>query len=295
MTGLTDCMNIKKQFKRGKNSFTTPMTKTTAITGYRAKSICWRRSINYCRPPWNTGAALRFLSLRRNFLPDCCRSNAALKLKSSIRRCCWDAGWELATSNRLFTGLRLMLLFLDFPEETRKLLGPGTLAEGALTGTYSTRPSSTTLEILTPDRDAESSDDGLIPPTAYHCSWESFNTLRRSRASLTHPQTSVTTWERDVVSTWLHGSKTALCVILSDIAADSVNMTIPESEKKLRCVKYGLLTKFCTQRIALCTSSSPIITPSKLTMNRPPLVTGPRTIRAVNWKTWKQQDQYFPT
>ena len=52
-----------------------------------------------------------------------------------------------------------MLLFLDFPEETRKLPGPGALAEGALTGTYSTRPSSTTLEILTPDRDAESSDD----------------------------------------------------------------------------------------------------------------------------------------
>ena len=59
-----------------------------------------------------------------------------------------------------------MLLFLDFPEETRKLLGPGTLAEGVLTGTHSTRPSSTTLEILTPDRDTESSDDGLTPPTA---------------------------------------------------------------------------------------------------------------------------------
>ena len=88
-----------------------------------------------------------------------------------------------------------MLLFLNFPEETRKLLGPGTLAEGALTGTYSTRPSSTTLEILTPDRDVEYSDDGLIPPTAYHCSCESFNILRRSRASLTHPQTSATTWE----------------------------------------------------------------------------------------------------
>ena len=103
---------------------------------------------------------------------------------------CWRG---IATSKRLFTGLRLMLLFLDFPEETRKLLGPGTLAEGALTGTYSTRPSSTTFEILTPDRDVESSDDGLIPPTAYHCSCESFNILRRSRASLTHPQTSATT------------------------------------------------------------------------------------------------------
>ena len=163
-----------------------------------------------------------------------------------------------------------MLLFLNFPEETRKLLGPGTIAEGALTGTYSTRPSSTILEILTPDRDVESSDDGLIPPTAYHCSCESFNILRRLRASLTHPQTSATTWEQEVVSTWLPGSKTALCVILSEIAADSVNIAIPESEKKLRCVKCGLLTKSCTQRIALCTSSSQIITRSKLMMNRPP-------------------------
>ena len=72
-----------------------------------------------------------------------------------------------------------MLLFLDFPEETRKLLGPGTLAEGVFTRTYSTRPSSTTFEILTQDRDVESSDDGLIPPIAYHCSYESFNILRR--------------------------------------------------------------------------------------------------------------------
>ena len=46
-----------------------------------------------------------------------------------------------------------MLLSLDFPEETRKLLGPGTLAERALTGTYSTRSFSTMFEILTPDLD----------------------------------------------------------------------------------------------------------------------------------------------
>ena len=206
-------------------------------------SICWRRSINYGSPPWNTGAALRFLSLRRDFLQDCWRSKAALKLKSSTKRCCWDVGGGLEFSKRLFTGLPLMLLLLNFPEETRKLLGPGSLVEEALTGTYSTRPSSTTLEILTPDRDVEPSEDCLIPPTAYHCSCESFNNLRRSRASLTHPQTSATTWERNIVSTWLHGSKAALCVILSDIAADSVNKAIPESEKRLRCVKWGLLTK----------------------------------------------------
>ena len=194
-------------------------------------SICWRRNINYGSPPWNTGVALRFLSLRRGFLQECWRSKAALRLTSSTRRCCWDVGEGLEISKRLFTGLRLMLLFLNFPEETRKLLGPGTLVEGVLTRTYSTRPSSTTFEILTPDRDVEPSDDNLIPPTANHCSCESFNILRRSRASLTHPQTSATTWERDVVSTWLHGSKRALCVILSDIAANSFNMAIPESER----------------------------------------------------------------
>ena len=141
-------------------------------------SICRTRSINYGSPSWNTGAALRFLSLRRDFLQDCWRSKAALKPISSTRRCCCKAGGGLEISKRLFTGLRLMLLFLNFPEETRKLLGPGTLVEGALTGTYSTRPSSTTLEILTPDRDVEPSVDALIPPTAYHCSCESFNILR---------------------------------------------------------------------------------------------------------------------
>ena len=53
--------------------------------------------------------------------------------------------------------------------------------EETLTGTYSTRPSSTILEILTPDRDAESSEDGLMTPTAYHCSCEHLTALRRSK------------------------------------------------------------------------------------------------------------------
>ena len=88
MTGLTDYININKQLKREKNSFTTPLTKTTAITEYRAMSVCRRRSINYGSPPWNTAAALRFLSLRRDFLQDYWRYKAALKLISSTRRCC---------------------------------------------------------------------------------------------------------------------------------------------------------------------------------------------------------------
>ena len=270
MARSTIYININKQFKRGRSSLTPPMMKTTATKEYRVMSICRKRSTNYGSPPWNTGAALRFLSLRRDFLHDCWRSKAAPKLISSTKRCCWDAGGGLAISKRLLTGLRLMLLFLDFHEETRKLLGPGTLAEGAFTGTYSTRPSSTTFEILTPDRDVECSDDGLIPPTAYHCSCEPFNILRRSRTSPIQPQMSATTWGQEVVSTWLHGSKTVLCVIFSERAADSVNMEIPESEKKLRWVKFRLLTKSSTQRIALCTSSLSIITPSKLMMNCSP-------------------------
>ena len=132
MAGLTDYINIIKQLKRGKSSFTTPMTKTTAKTQYRAMSICRTRSTNYGSPPWNTGAALRFLSFRRDFLQGCWRSKAALKPISSTKRCCCDAGGGIEISKRLFIGLRLLLLFLNFPEETRKLLGPGTLVEGRL-------------------------------------------------------------------------------------------------------------------------------------------------------------------
>ena len=85
----------------------------------------WRRNSSYGSPPWKTGAALPFLSLRRDFLQDCWRSKAAQKLKSSTMRCCWEAGGGLATSKHLFTGLRLSVLFFNFPEESRGLLGPG--------------------------------------------------------------------------------------------------------------------------------------------------------------------------
>ena len=49
-------------------------------------------------------------------------------------------------------------------------------------------------------------------------------------------------------------------------------MAIPESEKKFRWVKCGLLIKSCTQRMH-CAPSSQIITPSKLMMNCSPQVT----------------------
>ena len=54
--------------------------------------------------------------------------------------------------------------------------------EGTLTEACSNGPSSTILKILAPDRDVESSEDGLLPPTDYHCSRESFTALGRSTA-----------------------------------------------------------------------------------------------------------------
>ena len=133
-----------------------------------------------------------------------------------------------------------MVLFFDFPDETRRLLRPGEIGEETRTGTYSTRPSSTIFEILTPDWDVESSDDGLMPPTAYHCSCEFFHHPTPIKSFIQAPTTRQPPPENeDVVSMWLHGSKAELCVILSETAADSANMAIPESEKKFRWVKCG--------------------------------------------------------
>ena len=70
---------------------------------------------------------------------------------------------------------------------------------------------------------------------------------------------------------------------------------MPESEKKFLCVKCGLLTKSCTPSRAPRTSSSQIITQSRLMMNLSPEVTGSRTIRAVSWNTWEKQDDLIPT
>ena len=42
-------------------------------------------------------------------------------------------------------------------------------------------------------------------------------------------------------------------------------------------------------------SASQINTRSRLMMNRSPEVTGPRTMRAVSWNTWKKQDDLYTT
>ena len=166
---------------------------------------------------------------------------------------------------------------------------------GTLTVTFSTRPPSSVLEILTPDRDAKSSEDGLMPTTAYHCYCEYLTALRRSTARLTQAQTAATSYEQDAVSTWLQGSKTALPVTLSEITAGSANIAIPESEKKFHWVKCEPLTKSCTQSRAPRNSSSGIITRYRLMMNFSPEVTGPRKMRVVSWNTWRKPENSLTT
>ena len=167
--------------------------------------------------------------------------------------------------------------------------------EGTLTGTHSTRPSSNIIEIFTTEWDAESSEDGLMPPSACHCSCESLTALRRSTVRFTQAQSSATTCEQDAVSTWLQSSKTSLLVMLSQIAESSANRAIPDSKKKFLWVKCGLLKKSCTQNIAPGTSSSAINAHSRLMMNFSTEVTGPRTMRAVSWSTWKKQNNSLTT
>ena len=85
----------------------------------------------------------------------------------------------------------------------------------------------------------------------------------------------------------------ALLVMLLQIAADSVHIATPESEKKSCWVKCGLITKYYTQSRAPRTSSSQIIARSRLMMNFSKEVTGPPTIRAVCWNTFKNKTIYF--
>ena len=155
--------------------------------------------------------------------------------------------------------------------------------EGTLTGTYSTRPFSTILEILTPNREAESFEDGLMPPTEYHCSCESLTALRRSTAWFTQAQTSAITCEQDAVSTWLQGSKTALLVMLSQIAAYSANIRMPESEKNSHEILHA---KQSITHLILAKHHAR----SRLMVNLSPEVTGPRTMGAVSWNTCIKQD-----
>ena len=95
------------------------MTTNNINKRVQSNARSWRRHINYGSPPWKTRAAFRFLSLRRDFLQDCWRSKAALKLKSSTVRCCWDAGGGLASFYRAPTNSPLFW----FPREIMQIAG----------------------------------------------------------------------------------------------------------------------------------------------------------------------------
>ena len=78
--------------------------------------------------------------------------------------------------------------------------------------------------------------------------------------------------------------------MLSEIAAASDSIATPVSEKNLRWLRTGSLTKSWTHSRTLRTTSSLIATRSKLTVNLSPDVTGPRMASAGNWKTWNKQE-----
>ena len=114
-------------------------TITSTPTRLPARSWC-RQSrsktwVLYQRPPWGLAGGLDISNLRGNF-----------------------------------TGLRVIFLFLLL-EGKRILLGPGEPRTGGPTGAYSTRPSSTMSDILTPGLDAVSTR-GLLPwCPAHSCPW----------------------------------------------------------------------------------------------------------------------------
>ena len=138
-------------------------------------------------PPWKTGAAFPSCPLLRAFPRGSWNAEAGSKVGSTT-----TAGFrELAegpeTSNWRgnLTGLR-DTSFFPFPGEEWCQLGLATLRDGATMGTYSTRPSSTTVDMRTPYCEENSPDDGHIAPRAYHCSLVSLRIRRQSSAFSKH-------------------------------------------------------------------------------------------------------------
>ena len=162
------------------------------------------------------------------------------------------------------------------------MLGSGEPRAGGPTGTYSTRPSSTTSDILTLGLDAVSLLG--VPP----CYQRSLVSLAERRPNTTRSQQahrSEMTRIADADATTLHGAYTGLEVMLSAIATDSDNMLKPVSEKKLLCVKCGIRTKSCTQSRKARTSSLLMATRSRLMVKASHDAEDPRITSVVNWNT----------
>ena len=240
----------------------------------------------YGKPIWNTGAARRLRPLRRDFPREDGTAKAEAKLGSSTKDRLGGLTGGLDTSNLRgnFTGLRVIFLFLLLEGELI-LLGPGEPRTGGQTGTYSTRPSSTTSNILTPGLDVDSTR-GALP----WCQRSLVSLAERRRRTTRSQQEhmSAITWLEEADATTFHGAYTALDVMLSAMATDSDSIVKPVSEKKFLWVKCGLRTKSCTQSRTPRTSSFLMATRSKLIVNSSLFADDPRITRAVNWNTWKK-------
>ena len=198
------------------------------------KLCLWKAHLKYRSGTTITSTPTRLLA--RSW-----RAKAEAKLGSSTKDRLGGLAGGLDTSNLHgnFTGLRVIFRFLLLEGELI-LLGPGELKTGGPTGTYSTRPTSTTSDILTPGRDAVSTR-GLLP-------WcqRSLVSLAERRRKTTRSQQehmSAITWLEEADATTLHGAYTGLDEMLSAIATDSDSIANHVSEKKFLRVKCGLRTK----------------------------------------------------
>ena len=249
--------------------------------------VRWSKHCVYGKPIWDTGAARRSRPLRRDFPREVDAAKADAKLGSSTKDRLGGLAGGLDTSNLRgnFTGLGVIFFFLLLEGE-RILLGPGERRAGGPTGTYSTRPSSTTSDILTPGLEAVSLR-GV--PLWYQRSLVSLAARRRNTIRSQQAHRSEMTWLADADATTLHGAYTGLDVMLSAIATDSDNMLKPVSEKKLLCVKCGLRTKSCTESRTPLTSSFLMATRSKLMVNSSNFAEDPRITSVVNWNIWNTE------
>ena len=140
----------------------------------------------------------------------------------------------------------------------------------------------------TPFFEDDSRDDGLTAPSENHCSLVSLTTRRQASAFSKHVFRSVKIWSDYSFTFPEHGAYAELLVMLPEKAAASENIVTPVSEKKLRWVKNGSLTKSLTQSRKSRTTSSVIKTRSRFILNFSLDVTDPQKMGAVIFKTWNE-------
>ena len=136
--------------KRGQISKIDQLQKTI-INGQVKQVLClWKAHLKYWSSTTITPTPTRLPA--RSW---CCKADAKLGSSTKDRLGGLAGGLEISNLRGNFTGLRVIFLFLLLEGE-QILLGPGEPRAGGTTGTYSTRPSSTTSDILTPGLDAVS-------------------------------------------------------------------------------------------------------------------------------------------